>query len=109
MAVTDNSPNKGRWAEDQYDRLPALAAELVSRQVAVSEAIGRELVVACRYPPTLRSIMTTPAMLSCSERMSDANLLAASPVICDVKSSCERSQQKWRFLTVDRGAKPQPS
>jgi hypothetical protein len=66
MAVTDNSPNKGRWAEDQYDRLPALAAELVSRQVAVSEAIGRELVVACRYPPTLRSIMTTPAMLSCS-------------------------------------------
>ena len=43
MAVTDNSPNKGRWAEDQYDRLPALAAELVSRQVVVSEAIGREV------------------------------------------------------------------
>jgi ABC-type uncharacterized transport system substrate-binding protein len=29
-----------RWAEDQYERLPELAAELVRRQVAVMIAIG---------------------------------------------------------------------
>ena len=29
-----------RWAEDRYDRLPGLAAELVSKQAALIVAIG---------------------------------------------------------------------
>src|SRR5262252_10621848 len=44
-----------RWAEGQYDRLPALAADLVRRQVSVIVAVGGD-------PP----VLAAKAVTSCS-------------------------------------------
>src|SRR5438552_5863659 len=44
-----------RWAEGQYDRLPALAADLVSRKVDVIAASGGDL--AARTAKTATSII----------------------------------------------------
>src|SRR4030095_4901492 len=46
-----------RWAEGDYQRLPALAADLVSRQVAVIVADTRSTMIANAATPTLPTLL----------------------------------------------------
>ena len=48
-----------RWAEGSYDRLPAMATELVGLQVAVIAATGGSELVAKRATTTIPIVFTT--------------------------------------------------
>jgi putative ABC transport system substrate-binding protein len=108
-----------RWAEDRIDRLPALAADLVARGVAVIVAGGGAWVASKGASSSIPIVFTTGldpvgAGMVKSLNRPEANLTGASfysgePFLRSKSSYCARwwrTSKRWRWSSV---RPPRPS
>ena len=99
-----------KWADGRYDRLPELAAELVSLNSDLVVAVGTQ----ATSPPSRRSgrrpsswsAWTIPSAPGSSRASRGPDGTSPAPPRCPARRSAGRSSSSWRSRPGSRGSRP---